>query len=90
MAEFGENGGVSSTVTEKKLAGIVDETEDEAQCKESVSNGDCGVPAMVGPESPTKSDSPGLETANSTSVGLDPKAGIPRRSSIIKPLYKLL
>ncbi|XP_036395418.1 inactive phospholipase C-like protein 2 [Megalops cyprinoides] len=84
MAELGESGGVTSPTTGEKLAVPGDETDEETQCKESVSNGDCGVPAMVGSESPTNPDIPGLETANSTSVGVDTKSGIPRRTSIIK------
>ncbi|KAJ8290662.1 hypothetical protein GJAV_G00016050 [Gymnothorax javanicus] len=88
MAELGENSRLSSPAnvnyTENKWALTGDETEEEIQCKESVSNGDCGVPATIGSDSLNKHDSLGLETVNITSAGLDAKSEIPRRSSIIK------
>lgn len=83
MAEFGEIDGSSPSNTGDSVALPSDKTDGKTQCEVSVFNGDCGIPAdMVGSE--TLPDSPGLETANNSSVGLDSKSGIPRRSSIIK------
>lgn len=87
MAEFGEIDGSSPSNTGDSVALPSDKTDGKTQCEVSVFNGDCGIPAdMVGSQSVavTLPDSPGLETANNSSVGLDSKSGIPRRSSIIK------
>ncbi|KAE8289209.1 Inactive phospholipase C-like protein 2 [Larimichthys crocea] len=87
MAEFGDDGSLpplnleDTTVPSDGAAG-------KTHCEEvSVLNGDCGISEnMVGSGSivpPGSQD--GMETsANNTSVGLDGKSEIPRRSSIIK------
>ncbi|XP_041964406.1 inactive phospholipase C-like protein 2 [Alosa sapidissima] len=80
MAEFTENGGLTSSALGEKATVPSDETDGKGQCEVSVSNGECGLPSdMVASAIP---DSEGLETAN-TSM-LDAKSGIPRRTSIIK------
>ncbi|KAL6462167.1 hypothetical protein MHYP_G00285890 [Metynnis hypsauchen] len=74
MAEFTENCGLLSPPAGEKAG----EEDGKTQREVSVSNGDCGglsadaVGSAGGPEAPT------------TSVVLDPKTGIPRRTSIIK------
>lgn len=62
-----------------------DEAAGKTHCEVSVLNGDCGISEnMVGTGSLVAPGSQaGVETAN-TSVGLDAKSEIPRRSSIIK------
>lgn len=78
MAEFGEDGSLpplnlgDTTVPSDEAAG-------KTHCEVSVLNGNCGISEnMVGSGSQA-----GVESAN-TSVGLDAKSEIPRRSSIIK------
>lgn len=84
MAEFGEDGSLpplnlgDTTVPSDEAAG-------KTHCEVSVLNGNCGISEnMVGSGSLVAPGSQaGAETAN-TSVGLDAKSEIPRRSSIIK------
>lgn len=85
MAEFGENGSLPP-LNLGDTAVPSDEAAGKTHCEVSVLNGDCGISdnnmvgsgSIVAPGSQT-----GVETGN-TSVGLDGKSEIPRRSSIIK------
>ena len=86
MAESGENdrGLPPSSTGDPPVPG--DEgTAGKTHCEASFSNGDCGISAnMVGSGSiAVPGSQAGLDAAN-TSVGMDAKSGIPRRSSIIK------
>lgn len=84
MAEFGEDGSLpplnlgDTTVPSDEAAG-------KTHCEVSLLNGNCGISEdMVGSGSLIAPGcQAGVETAN-TSVGLDGKSEIPRRSSIIK------
>uniref|UniRef100_A0A3B4DH54 Phosphoinositide phospholipase C n=1 Tax=Pygocentrus nattereri TaxID=42514 RepID=A0A3B4DH54_PYGNA len=78
MAEFTENCGLLSPTAGEKAG----EEDGKTQREVSVSNGDCGGLSadVVGSAG---ADRQGLEAAT-TSVVLDPKSGIPRRTSIIK------
>lgn len=84
MAEFGEDGSLpplnlgDTTVPSDEAAG-------KTQCEVSLLNGNCGISEdMVGSGSLIAPGcQAGVETAN-TSVGLEGKSEIPRRSSIIK------
>ncbi|MGH0154358.1 UNVERIFIED_CONTAM: hypothetical protein FKN15_072908 [Acipenser sinensis] len=89
MAEFGkENGGVaSSQISGQKPLNPGDEADRNAQCGDSVSNGDCGVRDMLDESTPS---SPGIDIANKTTAGLEGKPGIPRRSSIIKDFFAVI
>lgn len=84
MAEFGEDGSLPPLNRgDTTVAG--DEAAGKTHCEVSLLNGNCGISEdMVGSGSLI---APGcqaeVETAN-TSVGLDGKSEIPRRSSIIK------
>ncbi len=84
MAEFGEDGSLSP-LNLGDTAVPSDEAAGKTHCEVSVLNGDCGISEnMVGSGSLVAPGSQaGLESANS-SVGLDAKSEIPRRSSIIK------
>lgn len=84
MAELGENGSLPP-LNFGDTAVPSDEAAGKTHCEVSVLNGDCGISEnMVGTGSLVAPGSQaGVETAN-TSVGLDAKSEIPRRSSIIK------
>ncbi|XP_033496723.2 inactive phospholipase C-like protein 2 [Epinephelus lanceolatus] len=84
MAEFGEDGSLPP-LNLGDTAVPSDEAAGKTHCEVSVLNGDCGISEnMVGSGSLVAPGSQaGVETAN-TSVGLDGKSEIPRRSSIIK------
>ena len=89
MAEFGENSGSSPSNSGDTTTVPSDETAGKTQCEGSVLNGDCGImPDMVVSGFVFLPDSQGQETANNTSLALDAKSGIPRRSSIIK-VYRM-
>lgn len=84
MAEYGEDGSLPP-LSLGDTAVPSDEATGKTHYEVSVLNGECGMSEnMVGSGS---IDAPGgqagVETAN-TSVGLDAKSEIPRRSSIIK------
>lgn len=84
MAEFGEDDSLPP-LNLGDTAVPSDEAADKTHCEVSVLNGDCGISEnMVGSGSLVAPGSQaGVEAAN-TSVGLDAKSEIPRRSSIIK------
>ncbi|KAK5862091.1 hypothetical protein PBY51_017521 [Eleginops maclovinus] len=83
MAEFGEDGRLPPLNLED-TAVPSDEAAGKTHCEVSVLNGDCGISEnMVGSGSIVAPGNQAGETAN-TSVGLDGKSEIPRRSSIIK------
>lgn len=84
MAECGEDGSLPP-LNPGDAAVPSDEATGKTRCEVSVLNGECGISEnMVGSGTV---DAPGgqaeVDTAN-TSVGLDAKSDIPRRSSIIK------
>ncbi|CAL8247669.1 unnamed protein product [Lota lota] len=85
MAEFGENDRELPPSSTGDTPVPSDELAGKTHCEVSVLNGDCGISAnMVGSGSTAVPGSQaGLDAAN-TSVGMDAKSGIPRRSSIIK------
>lgn len=89
MAEFGENASLSPSNPDDTFVPS-DEATGKTHCEVSVLNGDCGISAnMVGSGAlATPGSQAELETANTSVVGLDAKAGIPRRSSIIKVTLK--
>ena len=83
MAEFGEDGCLPPLNLED-TAVPSDEAAGKTHCEVSVLNGDCGISEnMVGSGSIVAPGNQTGESAN-TSVGLDGKSEIPRRSSIIK------
>uniref|UniRef100_A0A8C5A371 Phosphoinositide phospholipase C n=1 Tax=Gadus morhua TaxID=8049 RepID=A0A8C5A371_GADMO len=85
MAESGENdrGLPPSSTGDPPVPS--DEGTGKTHCEASFLNGDCGISSnMVGSGSiAVPGSQAGLDAAN-TSVGMDAKSGIPRRSSIIK------
>lgn len=89
MAEFGNDGSLPP-LNLGDTAVPSDEAADKTHCEVSFLNGDCGISQnMVGSGSHVAPGSQaGVEAAN-TSVGLDAKSEIPRRSSIIKVSIEL-
>lgn len=93
MAEFGEENSHPPLNVGDKTALPGGEADGKTHCEVSVLNGDCGIHAgnnMVGSGSiVTPGNQASGETAANTSVGLDAKNEIPRRSSIIKVSLKV-
>lgn len=84
MAECGEDGSLPP-LNLGDTAVPSDEDTGKTHCEVSVLNGECGMSEnMVGSGSiVAPGNEAGVDTAN-TSVGLDGKSDLPRRSSIIK------
>lgn len=84
MAEFREDGSLPP-LNRGDTAVSSDDTAGKTHCEVSVLNGDCGIlENMVGSGAFVAPCSQGVVESDNTSVELDAKSEIPRRSSIIK------
>lgn len=84
MAEFGEDGSLSQLNFGDRTMPS-DDAAGRTHCEVSVLNGSCGISESIAGSGSfmAPGSQVGVTTAN-TSVGLDAKAELPRRSSIIK------
>lgn len=88
MAECGEDGSLPP-LNLGDTAVPRDEANGKTHCEVAMVNGECGISEnMVGSEAiVAPASQAGVDTAN-TSIGLDAKSELPRRSSIIKVKQK--